>query len=359
MSQMRAFYKKHGWENKVIFGICDEEKPENYPLIIRIAQDAKKYFPEVKTLITSTRSITDELAKAVDIVCPNWSILAFGDDAYLKWRKYKKQYGRELWSYQNAIFHINHLNNPGMLRFYPSVNVKYGSSGILWYNLGYNRGGKDFWTKAPYQYKYKPNQKKKVKQQQYQFGGGQFLYPPREHEPYIHSSLRWEAYCRGLEDAELLLILKDKIEEAGKVLGASSSEEFSADYLIDGWGSLLTDKFRCRYYRPDASYIQRFRTLVAHEILNISKPPLALVSFKENQLWNTKSDFITLLIKCKDAAKIKVNGTDIAASPDKKNYSYRYKLKEGNNFIVIEITDKNGNSKKLYREVFRPMTPKL
>ena len=353
MTQMRQFYLKHGWEHKVLFGIGDELEKSNFKLVSQIAKEAKKCFPEIKVFMTITKPIPDEFASAIDIACFNWSQNALNDGYYQTWQRYKKQYGMESWSYQNGIFHINHENNPTMLRLYPPVNVKYGSDGILWYKLTKTADKSlDFWNHTPYQYKHKKKLKGTWKEHQYQYGGGQLLYTPRPGENFVHSSLRWEAYCQGLEDAELLLLLKNKLDAELKAVGNAKDPLFSADYIINSWGSLLANKFRCKYYRADAGYIQRFRALIAHEIMNINLPPVAIVSFDKQPLWNYDGKSIKVMIKCAENAKIKINDYPPAECTKGQTFSQTVRLSPGFNPIKINFHTTNGADKTLYREIY-------
>ena len=353
MTQMRQFYQKHGWENKILFGIGDEPKKDHFKLMTQIAREAKKHFPEIKVFMTLTKPIPDEFASVIDIACFNWSQNALLDDYFLTWQRYNKQYDMEVWSYQNGIFHINHQNNPTMLRLYPTVNVKYGSKGILWWRLTHSKAKSlDFWSHTPYQYKHKKKLKGTKKEHQYQYGGGQFLYPPRPGENFVHSSLRWEAYCQGLEDAELMLLLKDELVRGLKVFKNDKNPLFSPDYIISTWGSLLTDKFRCKHYRPDAGYIQRFRTLIAHEIMNINLPPAAIVSFDKQQLWNYDGKRIKVLIRCAENAKIKINNSQPSECVKGQTFSKTIHLNPGFNPIKIHFQTADGAEKTLHREIY-------
>ncbi len=353
MTQMRQFYRKHGWENKVLFGIGDEPEKGSFDLMIKIAREAKKYFPEVKVFMTLTKPVPDEFASVIDIACFNWSQNALHDNYYQTWQRYKKQYGMKSWSYQNGIFHINHKNNPTMLRLYPPVNAKYGSNGILWYKLTKTADKSlDFWNHTPYQYKHKKKLKGTWKEHQYQYGGGQLLYPPRPGENFIHSSLRWEAYCQGLEDAELFLMLENKLDACLKAIGNGKDPLFSADYIISAWGSLLADKFRCKYYRPDAGYIQRFRALIAHEIMNIDLPPVAIVSFDKQPLWNYGGKSIKVMIKCAENTKIKINDNPPSECIKGQTFSQTIRLNPGFNPVKIHLSTADGANKTLYREIY-------
>jgi hypothetical protein len=346
MKQLGEFYRANKWQNKIRWRIMDEIEPEHYPVLTKICKEAKRVFPEVKIMLT-THQMPDELAEVIDIWVIPWHFFYTQEKDAAHWRQLQKR-GMKLHAYMNSLYTLNAAWSSSAMRIFGPALVKYGYGGALWW--GYNYYGKtkqDPWKEGIITYSRPKKGKKKAKRI---YANGYLFYPPRPNDPHYRSSLRWENYRQGLDDAELMLTLGKRIEKVGKALKAS--EDFSTESALYKWGSMLAGGFRLQTYRQDGAYIQRFRQLLANEIINMPLAPLALIDVEPSG-WLTEDDSVKIRGLAAAGTRVEINGRKIQQSDANKAFVFTVDqpLKPGRNTIVIRLTAPDGHSKVFYREI--------
>lgn len=348
LSQMREFYRQNGWVDNVLFYVVDEIREKRYPLVAKIARRAQEIFPELTVLLTAD-DMPDNLADALDVWVVPWHFFVTRAEDVRRWDELRAR-GLRLWCYMNSAYTINADWNPGAMRFFPSVCAKYGFEGVVWWHFSYYRVGgesRDPWA-GGLMTQVSEDGKRRL------YGGGYLFYPPTEEEPFWHSSLRWENFRQGIDEYEMLQLLRRHWARVRRALGpVALKPAFAADQAVRWWGSLLSEEFRLQTYREDKEYIHRFRQLLAHEIQHLPKPPLALVDLGPDGGWSSTDR--TLEVRGVVAAGTRVVIGDQTASVNAEDEPYvfaeSYRLKPGTNLISVRLSDGQGRVKILYREV--------
>ncbi len=348
MKGMADFYRANGWENRVMFKVVDELAESHLPALTKICARAKELFPEVK-LVTTTTTMPDELARVLDVWVIPWHFFVTRPDDVARWDELRGR-GQELWAYMNSAYTLNAEWTLRALRYYPSVLNKYGFTGNLWWGLYVGGRMGNVWEK-PFALR---NSKRPGRQH---YGNGQLFYPEREHDPHIRPSLRWESYRQGLDEYNMLAMLRDRVREAGVALHAEDYDEiFSPDRQARWWGSMLSTSFRLQTYRRDPGMIERFRQMLALELNAMSARPAALVDCQPDIAWPSPSTDVHVRILTEPGTKIYINGT---LAPEelysKREHSLllcdEVPLQPGKNIISIHLAGPDGASKTLYRQV--------
>lgn len=347
MTQLGDFYRAHGWQNRVIWYMMDEILEEYYPLAARLARRAKSLFPELQVMLVCTK-MPDYLADSIDIWVIPWHFFATREEDVAQWQRLHGR-GLRLASYMNSLYFINADWSLGALRLFPSVLAKYQHEGGLWWSLSVYGPG-DPWMKATTPVY---NTDKKL----YSMANGYLIYPPRENDPAYRSSLRWESYRQGLDEFEMIEMLRSRYREALLALAGVEPLEavagwFDVDTAIKHWGDLLSTSFRLQTYRRDAGYIYRFRQLLAQELMTIANAPLGLADVDVSG-YVCLNDSLRVYGVCQAGAHVEVNGQPQDAFSSDKAYFFEtnVSLTPGANLITIRFTDDAGQSKVLYREV--------
>ncbi|MBN2310331.1 MAG: DUF4091 domain-containing protein, partial [Candidatus Hydrogenedentes bacterium] len=349
LTGMGDYYRSRGRAHNVVYCMMDEIQPELQEVAAGIGRSAKQHFPEVKVLLT-THEMPDHLAGALDIWCVPWHFFATRPEAVHRWDALRAR-GLTLWTYMNSLYILNADWNPGALRLFPAVIAKYGYSGALWWQLRYYGDG-DPWAQGL-------ATMTDSKRNRRFYGSGYLIYPPREGETGWHSSLRWENYRQGLDEYELMALLRARWEDVARALGPAADEEaFSADHAMRWWGSMLSHEFRVQTFRRDTAYIHRFRQLIANEIKELGKPPLALIDCEPDEACGMTSDTLHIRGLCAAGTEVEVAGRAVGQSSEEGAFVFtaNERLGEGVNLIPIRLSDRDGNSKVLYREVACPAT---
>lgn len=364
--------RERGRADRVIWKIGDELPEEMFPLTAEMCRRAKAVWPELRIILT-TNFMTDELAQYLDIWCPGWHLFAVrADEAPEQWRLRQAQ-GMEMWAYLNSAYMLNAEWNPGALRIFPSALAKYGFTGALWWSLrsyggGYGdeyEGEPDPWTEI------RPLKSVRPDRTYYDFGNGHMLYPPRDHDPHWRSSLRWEAFRQGMDEYDLLTLLQERAGAAVERLGAYGEleEGLSAQFATDLWASTLATGFRLQTYRADATWINRFRQLLANEIEALDREPLALVSASPasallstpatirprtgSEIELNSPEQATIRGACRAGATVTINGEAIEVPPrlGYSRFSHEVPLQPGRNLVEIVVTAPDGATNTFYREL--------
>ena len=339
MTQMATFYRTHGWENNVVWYMMDEIYPEHYSLVASIAKRAKEIFPEL-TILLVTDEMPDSLSENMDVWVVPWHFFATQDDDWKRWNVLRER-GVSMYAYMNSLYFINAEHSLRSMRFFPSVLAKYGYEGCLWWGMTvyqFSGGQGNPWETGI-------TSISKSKWNTFGSGNGYLIYPPTASHSEFSSSLRWENFKQGIDEYEMLGILLKKYQEIETTLG---SEKGTADKLIRYWGGLLSDGFRLQAYRKEGQYIERFRKLLASEIITATNTPLVLadVAFDD-----TRNIFI-IQGTCQTGTVITVNGVTPYQSSSEGMVKFAINLPSSSvtNVITIVADDGTGNSKTLWRE---------
>ncbi|MEN6303447.1 MAG: glycoside hydrolase domain-containing protein [Armatimonadia bacterium] len=176
-----------------IWQIWDEPHDEWVAKCAQLAKLIREAAPDAKIYLTT--GIKDELIDLVDIWCLPWPSEYLGDKA-----EKARARGAELWAYQNELYSLDRADSSLRMRDYAWRLRKYDIRGVEWWAV--SQWKSDPWT-VPNQYA--P-----------QNGGGFFLYPTPDRKGAPINSIRWELYREGVEDYDILTMLK---QEQDRVLG--------------------------------------------------------------------------------------------------------------------------------------------
>ncbi|NUP98944.1 MAG: DUF4091 domain-containing protein, partial [Armatimonadetes bacterium] len=117
--------------------------------------------------------------------------------------------GADLWAYENERYTLDTADSLLQMRGYLWRLRRYGIQGVEWWAISSWKS--DPWT-VPNQYA--P-----------QNGGGFFLYPTADRKGAPISSLRWELYREGVEDYDLLTMLRAAELKAAQSAGHPNPEQ--------------------------------------------------------------------------------------------------------------------------------------
>ena len=359
--------RERGRADRVIWKIGDELPEEMFPLTAEMCRRAKEVWPELRILLT-TNFMSDELAGPLDIWCPGWHLFAVRpDEAPEQWRRRQAE-GMEMWAYMNSAYMLNASWNPGALRICPTALAKYGFTGALWWSLrsyggGYGdeyEGEPDPWTEI------RPLKSASRDKTYYDFGNGHMLYPPREHDPNWRSSLRWEAFRQGMDEYDLLMLLQDRTEAALEALGVA--EDAAPDAGVAEWTAMLATGFRLQNYRADASWIHRFRQLLANEIEALGQEPRAIVwtepqgallspraTIRPGVAGEVEGAIEQARVRgcCAPDATVTVDGVPVEVTVEGGHGAFRrdLALQPGRNLVEVVVKGEDGAESTFYREL--------
>ncbi len=242
------------------FGFDEQHDRSQYPLMASLFRKIKAAVPGVKIGTTTTYPPLTDLAGVVD----TWIPLLGSDSADLRERQAA---GDELFFYVYA-HPFRPYPNPSIID-YPGVDgrvtfwiaAQQGYSGFLhWLMNGWqvNFAGKERWPAVPWLPYCTPNMKARN-------GEGYFLYPGPEEQPL--ASVRFELMREGIEDWELITMLREAVETAERE-GRDGPALAAARKALAGVGEIaptLSDYTR----EPEA--ILAAREKVAHALMALNK----------------------------------------------------------------------------------------
>ena len=333
LKTMRQQYINAGLLNNVFYYVMDEFPASSAGAFARIAADAKR--SSEMPVMALTHEWFPELAasKDIDIWCVPWHFFSTKDDDWSHWRELRRQ-GLELWSYMNSLYCINVSWNPKAMRLFPMVLARYDYSGSLWWHVAAFYGKNV--RKEPWGLMNKEKQK-------FMYGSGYVFYAPEEDSGNWGSSLRWENYVQGTEDYKLLQVLKEKWKAAEASLD-NKDAAFSAETALAMYVSQLASSFRAQTYFVDPLYINRFRQLLAKEIIALPQAPLVLVNFEPADTRDANSLHLRGLLE--EGSEVTVNGNKVDMWGTGKVFTYEAELESGLNCFEI-VVSKDGKSKKV------------
>lgn len=204
--KVEEFLGKHNWLRKAYCYWYDEPEESAYPFVIKGMKLLKATFPNVRRLLTEQPE--PPLYRYVDIWVPIFNLY---DEERCKERQ---KNGQEVWWYvccgPRHPYPNNFIDYPGIehrIRLW--MNWKYNVTGDLYWSTTY-------WHKNPWQtpMSYTPDDSG-----MWGNGDGYLLYPPERgevKEKFIGGpvpSMRIKLIREGIEDAEYLWMLEEKIEK--------------------------------------------------------------------------------------------------------------------------------------------------
>ena len=358
MTKMGDFYRANGWEDNVYWWMMDEIAVDHHPLCEQLAILGKQHFPELDIWLV-TEAMNDGLAAALDGWVVPWHFFLTTVDDIPEWDHYRNDLGLTLYAYMNSLYFINADWNFRANRYFAPVLAKYSYEGALWYALqDYVADPCDprdvleqVWDKALIGIGNPPGN--------HMYGGGYLIYPPRSGETDYHSSLRWENFQQGIDEYDLLQVLKERVATVSAQLPLSScspacQDMLSLDNIVRHWGAMLASEFRFLpdNYRSDGAYVHRFRQLLAHEITGMLEAPLVLLDCPMSS-WTTDQASITLQGVCQAGTQISVGDQIVGGLGNQQllEFSIEHPLNVGTNLISVLVADDKGNVKILYREI--------
>ncbi len=237
VQQIEAHLREKGWLNMAYIYWFDEPDPKDYEFVRKGMDRLKRYAPHLRRMLTEEP--VEPLYGAVDIWCPvtpnyNHEIA-----------ESRRKLGERFWWYvctgPKAPYCTLFIDHPATeLRVWLWQTWQRGIEGILVWSANY-------WTSSAafpdgYQDPYEDpmgyvsgySTPKGVKRH-WGNGDGRFIYPPlsasvpgKTSEPVIAkpvSSIRWEMLREGIEDYEMLWLLRDLLRQKGDRLAAERRKE--------------------------------------------------------------------------------------------------------------------------------------
>ncbi len=212
-----AHLKEKGWLDHYVQHLADEPVPGNIESWRAIAQLARKYAPELRTIDANH---SKELVGAMDIWVPQLNYLKDDFEHYQE----RQKAGDEVWFYTCVFPQGNYANRfieqPLIkTRLLHWINFKYGITGYL--HWGYNHWlSSDPMTNTTPAHTGPP----------YLPAGDAWIVYPGKIGPW--DSIRWEAMRDGIVDHELLSMLAEKDQKTAHALAGKFVLNFD-DYNTD------------------------------------------------------------------------------------------------------------------------------
>ena len=223
LSVLNAHLEAKGWKGIYLQHILDEAHGTEPPEYARYAAMVKRYLPGVRTMdAVDAEHMPSELQENCDVWVPQLG--RFDDQMDLLNARMKS--GHEVWFY-TCLFpnkrYLNRLIDYPLLkvRLLHWLNFRYGFTGFL--HWGWN-----YWSPEPM------NDTQPVIDNNTQLlppGDAFIVYPDPAHKS-VHSSIRLEAMREGIEDYELLRVLKEKDPAEAERLANQAIRNFT-DYVRD------------------------------------------------------------------------------------------------------------------------------
>jgi len=247
-----------------VFGFDEQHDPGQYPLMKHVFDLAKKAAPEVRTITTTTYSPLKELIGSVDTWVPLLGLEtpelaqrhAAGDELFFY------IYAHPFHPFPNASL-IDYPGIDGRITFW--LASERGYTGFLhWLMNGWtaNSESKARWPDVAWL----PYSRKNFEKRN---GEGYFLYPGPDGKPI--SSVRFELIRDGIEDWELIDLLKTAVTHASKASPDSPALKLGQDALASA-RSLVP---KLDSYSLDTDSLMKAREQVAEALLALNKDATA------------------------------------------------------------------------------------
>ncbi|MBZ5543917.1 MAG: DUF4091 domain-containing protein [Acidobacteriia bacterium] len=223
LSALNTHLEAKGWKGFYLQHILDEAHGTEPPVYARYAAMVRRYLPGVRTMdAVDAEHMPDELRQNCDVWVPQLGL--FDDQMDLLNARMKG--GHEVWFY-TCLFpnkrYLNRLIDYPLLkvRLLHWLNFRYGFTGFL--HWGWN-----YWSPEP------TNDTQPVIDNNTELlppGDAFIVYPDPAHKS-VYSSIRLEAMREGIEDYELLRVLKEKNPAEADRLANQAIRSFT-DYVRD------------------------------------------------------------------------------------------------------------------------------
>jgi hypothetical protein len=223
LSALNSHLEAKGWKGIYLQHILDEAHGKEPPEYARYAALVRRYLPGVQTMdAVDAEHMPDELRANCDVWVPQLGL--FDDQMDLLNARMKS--GHEVWFY-TCLFpnkrYLNRLIDYPLLkvRLLHWLNFRYGFTGFL--HWGWN-----YWSPEPM------NDTQPVIDNNTELlppGDAFIVYPDSAHKS-VYSSIRLEAMREGIEDYELLRVLKEKNPAEADRLANQAIRSFT-DYMRD------------------------------------------------------------------------------------------------------------------------------
>jgi hypothetical protein len=211
------------WKSIYFQHILDEPHGTEPPQYARVAELVHRYLPGVLTMDAIDASeMKDELRNNCDIWVPQLGRF----DSQMELIRDRIQSGHEVWFY-TCLFPNKHYLNRLMdypllkVRLLHWLNFRYGFTGFL--HWGWN-----FWTPEPV----KDTQPVIDANTQLLPSGDAFIVYPDRAGKSVYSSIRLETMRAGIEDYELLMLLRQKNPAVAEQLSQTAIQSLT-DYVRD------------------------------------------------------------------------------------------------------------------------------
>jgi hypothetical protein len=223
LSALNAHLEAKGWKGIYLQHILDEAHGKEPPEYARYAAMVRRYLPGVQTMdAVDAEHMPDELRENCDVWVPQLGL--FDDQMDLLNARMKS--GHEVWFYTCLFPNKRYLNR---LIDYPLLKVRL----LYWLNFrygftGFLHWGWNYWSPEPM------NDTQPVIDNNTELlpPGDAFIVFPDPAHSSVYSSIRLEAMREGIEDYELLRVLKEKNPAEADRLVNQAIRSFT-DYVRD------------------------------------------------------------------------------------------------------------------------------
>lgn len=344
--------KSTGWINKAVYYERDEPSTDTMPEVVRIGKWLREFDPDLKYLIT-TGCNTALKDASIDIWCP--ALIFTLDINKMKELREEVKRGKEFWWYtcigpkwEGTDYFIDEgATSPKALTW---MNYLYGVTGVLfWQTTSWGRVDDNPW--------------KKTETYPAGNGDGSLLYPGSEvgYDGPV-ASIRVKMIREGMEDYEVLHVLKEKLTEAAKRIGGGAAQYSADGRLFEHAYALIKPEGRSNPRGRNTPYLQFVsmdyrdfdseREKVMNEIASTLESPLLLVATTpvDNGFKLGSSATATVKGFVEDDAKVTVNGQP--AQVIDKSFKTEVSLQKGKNVITVVATAA-GKSKIIERVIYR------
>lgn len=276
VQQIEAHLREKGWLDMAYIYWFDEPEPKDYEFVRAGMERLKKYAPKLRRMLTEEP--VEPLYGAVDIWCP------ITPNYNHEIAEQRRQHGERFWWYvctgPKAPYCTLFIDHPATeLRVWLWQTWQRKIDGILVWSTNY-------WTSSaafpdgfqdPYEdpmgYVSGYSTPRGVKRH-WGNGDGRFIYPPliasvpgKTSEPVIAkpvSSIRWEMLREGIEDFEMLWLLRDLLHKKGPRLSAEQRKRIEALLVVP---AEITSDMTTFTKSPKPIYNQRNKVAQAIEEL--------------------------------------------------------------------------------------------
>ena len=298
-NKLETYLIGNGWIDRCWISYWDEPQlaDPDFDKIVSIGKIIKKAAPHLRVFMTKWP--TPELFGVVDIWCLPFTERAFNKQDIAE----RKSRGDKIFVYHNDPYIDTPLIDKRLYAWrYRLADI----DGVYaWWNL-------TFWQKDPYDFSSQV-ERKGAKDDTLKPGDGVLLYPnPAGAGPPVNS-LRWEAFCQGLEDYEYLYLLERTIENSMKKLDVTAEFSDYADHRINEYLEMVVGNYFNTWTR-DVDYLYNVRARIAEEIVTTEQSPFALIKTQpqEGPLETGKVIKVNGLVE--PGTKVLINDNPVAVS---------------------------------------------